>query len=55
MALFKSLWIIGVCTRGRREYWKFLTKTILHHRRAFPEAMTMAIVGYHFRRIAAAL
>ncbi|HOW72336.1 MAG TPA: DUF4070 domain-containing protein [Phycisphaerae bacterium] len=54
-AVIKSLWIMGVLTRGRREYWKFLTKILVFHRRAFPEAMTLAITGYHFRRIAAAL
>jgi radical SAM superfamily enzyme YgiQ (UPF0313 family) len=54
-ALFKSLWVMGVASRGRREYWKFFAKTLLFHRRAFPEAMTLAIIGYHFRRVASAL
>jgi radical SAM superfamily enzyme YgiQ (UPF0313 family) len=54
-AFFKSLWIIGVCTRGRREFWKFFTNILLHHRRSFAEAMELAIVGYHFRRIASTL
>jgi radical SAM superfamily enzyme YgiQ (UPF0313 family) len=55
MAFLKSLWIIGVRTRGRREYWKFFVKTLLFHRRSFSEAMTLAIQGYHYRRIARAL
>jgi radical SAM superfamily enzyme YgiQ (UPF0313 family) len=54
-AFFKSLWVMGVLSRGRRQYWKFLTKALLFHRRAFPEAMTLAIIGYHFRRVASAL
>ena len=54
-AFLKSLWVMGVASRGRREYWKFLWKTLRAHRRAFPEAMTLAIIGYHFRRIASAL
>lgn len=54
-AFCKSLWIMGVLTRGRREYWKFVTKTLLFHRRAFGEAMTLAITGYHFRKVASAL
>jgi len=54
-AFLKSLWIMGVWSRGRREYWKFFTKALVFHRRAFPEAMNLAILGYHFRRIAAAL
>jgi radical SAM superfamily enzyme YgiQ (UPF0313 family) len=54
-AFIKSLWIMGILSRGRRQYWKFLTKALLFHRRAFPEAMTLAIIGYHFRRVASAL
>ena len=54
-AFIKSLWVMGVLSRGRRQYWKFLAKALLFHRRAFPEAMTLAIIGYHFRRVASAL
>jgi radical SAM superfamily enzyme YgiQ (UPF0313 family) len=54
-AFFKSLWVMGIVSRGRREYWKFFTKALLFHRRAFQEAMTLAIIGYHFRRVASAL
>ncbi len=54
-AFIKSLWVMGILSRGRRQYWKFLTKALLFHRRAFPEAMTLAITGYHFRRVASAL
>lgn len=54
-AFIKSLWVMGFWTRGRREYWKFFTRTLLFHTRAFPEAMRLAIIGYHFRKIAATL
>jgi radical SAM superfamily enzyme YgiQ (UPF0313 family) len=54
-AFIKSLWLIGVCSRGRREFWKFLSKVLIFHRRALPEAIQMAILGYHYRRIAALL
>lgn len=54
-AFFRSLWVLGVRTRGRREYWKFMTKVLLAHRRSFTEAMGMAISGFHFRKIAASL
>lgn len=54
-ALIRSLWVMGVRHRGRREYWKFLVKTLLRHRRAFPEAMTLAIIGHHFRRVASSV
>jgi radical SAM superfamily enzyme YgiQ (UPF0313 family) len=55
VAFCRSLWIIGLRTPGRREYWKFFLKTLLFHRRAFSEAMTLAIQGYHYRRIARSL
>ncbi len=51
----RSLWVIGVAHKGRREYWKYLTRALLFHRRAFAEAVRLAIVGHHFRRTAAAL
>jgi radical SAM superfamily enzyme YgiQ (UPF0313 family) len=54
-AFFRSLWVLGVRTRGRREYWKFLVAVMLKHRRSFVEAMGMAISGFHFRKIAASL
>jgi radical SAM superfamily enzyme YgiQ (UPF0313 family) len=54
-AFFRSLWIMGVRVRGRREYWKYLTKVLLLHPRSFAEAMHLAIIGHHFRKIAASL
>ncbi len=54
-AFVKSLWLIGVRTRGRREYWKYFTKTLLLYPRAFGEAMNLAIAGYHFRKVASNL
>ena len=55
LAFLRSLWVMGVCTRGRREYWKFFTKSLLFHPRKFGEAMNLAIIGYHFRKVAANL
>lgn len=54
-AFIKSLWVMGVLSRGRYQYWKFFMKAMAFYRRAFPEAMTLAISGYHFRRVASAL
>jgi len=55
LAFLRSLWTMGVRSPGRREYWRFFWKSLLLHPRAFPEAMTLAIVGHHFRKVAAAL
>jgi len=54
-AFLKSLWVMGVAGSGRREFWKFMTKTLIYHRTAFAEAMGLAITGFHFRKIAASI
>ena len=54
-AFFRSLWVMGVAEPGRWEFWKFLCRSWLLHRRAFSEAVELAIRGYHFRVVAARL
>ncbi|MBK8270964.1 MAG: B12-binding domain-containing radical SAM protein [Planctomycetes bacterium] len=51
-AFLRSLWVMGVARKGRREYWKFVLRSFVFHRQAFVEAMRLAITGFHFRRIA---
>jgi hypothetical protein len=46
---------MGICTPGRRAYWKFFARVMLFHRRLFHQAMTLAIMGHHFRRVAATI
>lgn len=54
-AFLSSLWIMGIATPGRREYWKFLMKALVRHRRTFAEAVELAIMGHHFRAVARGL
>ena len=54
-ALFKSLWLLGFRYSGRRQYWRFLAHTLLSHPRMLAPAITLAIYGHHFRRIAQTL
>jgi hypothetical protein len=54
-AFFRSLWVLGVRSRGRGAYWSFLARTLLRHPRKFTEAMSLAIVGHHFRKVAESL
>jgi radical SAM superfamily enzyme YgiQ (UPF0313 family) len=49
--LFKSVWYLGIVERSRRYYWKLVTKALFKYRRAFPEAVGMAIWGFHFRKV----
>lgn len=51
MAFFKSAYELGVKGVERVQYWKLLLWTLLRKPRAFPLAVTFAIMGYHFRRV----
>lgn len=54
-AFLKSLWLLGVCYPGRRAYWRFFATTLLRRPRKINIAMTLTIMGHHFRRIAKSL
>jgi radical SAM superfamily enzyme YgiQ (UPF0313 family) len=41
----------GIGGRDRGEYWKFLYQAYRTNRQAFSEAVTLAIMGYHFQKI----
>jgi radical SAM superfamily enzyme YgiQ (UPF0313 family) len=51
-AFLKSFWLLGVCHRGRRAYWRFVSGTLLRRPHQFRHAVELAIVGFHFRRVA---
>ena len=51
-AFFRSLWILGCLEKGKRYYWKLLFYSLFNCPRKFALAVTMAIYGFHFRRIA---
>jgi radical SAM superfamily enzyme YgiQ (UPF0313 family) len=54
-AFVKSLWLLGVRYRGRWAYWWFFAGTLLRRPRRFRVAIELAIIGHHFRQVAAAL
>ncbi len=51
-AFVKSFWLLGVWYRGRVAYWWFFWGTLLRRPHQFREAIELAIIGYHFRRVA---
>jgi radical SAM superfamily enzyme YgiQ (UPF0313 family) len=55
MAFLKSFWVLGVWHRGRLGYWRLFWGTLIRHPRQFPHAIELAILGYHFRRVANSL
>ena len=54
-AFLKSFYVLGVRYRGRRAYWGFCASTLLRRPRQFAQAMELAIIGHHFRRVASLL
>jgi hypothetical protein len=41
--------------RGRFAYWRFCAGTLVRRPSQFRVAIELAIIGHHFRRVAAAL
>lgn len=54
-AFVKSFWLLGIWHRGRVAYWRFFWSTLLLRPRQFREAIELAILGHHFRRVAQGL
>lgn len=52
MAFVKSLWLLGVWNSGRRPYWSLFWSTLFASPRKFRTAVELAILGYHFRKVA---
>jgi len=51
-AFLKSLWILGVLEKGKRYYWKLLLLSLFRYPKKLQLAVTLAIHGFHFRRVA---
>ena len=47
----RSVWFLGIVDRGRWAYWRFLFSTLLKRPRSFQVSMTLAIHGFHLRRV----
>ena len=52
VGLFKSMWILGVMDKGRREFWKFILGVLVRRPKVFPLSLFLAAYGFHFRKVA---
>ncbi|HAM49534.1 MAG TPA: B12-binding domain-containing radical SAM protein [Nitrospiraceae bacterium] len=50
-AFIKSTVVLGVIGKERFHYWRLLLWTILSRPRLFPQAVTLSIYGFHFRKV----
>jgi len=51
LALVQSLYWLGILSQARVHYWKLLLWTQFKRPRLIPEAISLAICGYHYRKI----
>jgi radical SAM superfamily enzyme YgiQ (UPF0313 family) len=47
-----SMWVLGVKEKGRIYYWKLFVWTLLKKPKTFSLSMTLAVEGFHFRKVA---
>jgi radical SAM superfamily enzyme YgiQ (UPF0313 family) len=50
-ALVRVLLALGVRDPARREFWRYLSRAFSSHRQNFAHAVTLAAMGYHFRKL----
>lgn len=50
-ALIKSILLIGIIGKERVQFWKLMLWTIFRRPRCFPLATTLAIYGFHYRKV----
>jgi hypothetical protein len=51
VTLFRIVLALGVRDCARGEFWRFFRRAITRHREKFADAMRLAAVGYHFRKL----
>ncbi|MBU1101480.1 MAG: DUF4070 domain-containing protein [Bacteroidetes bacterium] len=54
-AFFQLIWKLGIVEKGRNYFWKLLALSLFKYPKKFSLAMTLAVYGFHFRKIAALL
>lgn len=50
-AFFRLLFRLGLFEKGKRYFWKLFFVSLWKYPRKFPTAMTLAVYGFHFRRV----
>jgi radical SAM superfamily enzyme YgiQ (UPF0313 family) len=51
MSLARMTLKLGILDGERREFWRFFRRAAAEHREKFAEAMRLAAMGYHFRKL----
>lgn len=48
---FRVFFKLGVFDNSRKDFWRFLRRVVSQQRERLPEAVVLAAMGYHFRKI----
>jgi radical SAM superfamily enzyme YgiQ (UPF0313 family) len=51
LAFGRSIYQLGIRGAERVQYWRLVFWTLFHHPRLFPLAITLAVMGFHFRQV----
>ena len=50
-AFFRSIVVLGIIGKERFHYWRLLFWTLFRRPSLFPQAVTLSIYGFHFRKV----
>jgi len=50
-AFARIVFKLGIRDAERSEFWRYLRRVLIDHRAKFEQAMSFAVVGYHFRKL----
>jgi radical SAM superfamily enzyme YgiQ (UPF0313 family) len=50
-AFIRLVFLLGVIEKGKKYFWKLLFVSLWKYPRKFPTAMTLAVYGFHFRKV----
>lgn len=51
LSLFRAIYHLGILGNERVQFWKLLSWTCFHRRELLPLSVTLAVYGYHFRKV----
>jgi radical SAM superfamily enzyme YgiQ (UPF0313 family) len=51
LAFGRSIYQLGIRGAERVQYWRLFFWTLFHHPKLFPLAITLAVMGFHFRQV----
>jgi radical SAM superfamily enzyme YgiQ (UPF0313 family) len=51
VTLGRVIFTLGIRDRARRDFWRYLRRVTAAHRDQFAHALTLAAMGYHFRKL----